>query len=54
VWFSDIYKKKYPTFVAAAHKNCCQRYRTDYFYHSIIDGAHIQTDVLDTTLSIFR
>ena len=54
VWFSDIYKKKYPTFVAAAHKNCCQRYRTDYFYHSIIDGAHIQTDILDTTFSIFR
>ena len=54
VWMSDKYKQKYPYFNQNINHNKHQFYKTDFLFHSIIDAANIQTDVLDTTLSIFR
>lgn len=54
IWMSDVYKRKYPTKAARCDNNKHRRYRTDFLYHSVIDAAQIQTDILDTTLSVFR
>lgn len=54
VWMSDKYKENYPIYFQNINQNQHQFYKTDFLFHSIIDAAHIQTDILDTTLSIFR
>ncbi len=54
VWFSPLYAKQFPQFVEQAENNRHKKWRTDFLYHSVIDAGHITTDVMDTTLSIFR
>jgi len=54
IWMSDLYKHAYPANVTHCNDNKNKNYSTDYFFHSVIDAADIKTDVLDTTLSIFR
>ena len=54
VWMSNLYKQKFSYKATQCEQNRHKRYRTDFLYHSVIDAAHIKTDILDTTLSIFR
>ncbi len=54
VWMSDNYKQKHPYFNQNINHNKHQFYKTDFLFHSVIDAADIQTDILDTTFSIFR
>lgn len=53
VWMSDKYKKHYPQHYnnVILHKN--KRIKTDFLYHTVLQAGGIQTDVLDSTLSIF-
>lgn len=54
VWMSDVYKQKFPYKNDAVENNRHKNITTDAVYHSVIDAADINTDVLDTTLSVFR
>ena len=54
VWYSDRYGSSFPSIIENLQKNCSKRYRTDYLFHSIIDAARIETEYMDSQLSIFR
>lgn len=54
VWYSDIYARKYPEKVEALQANRNSRYRTDFLFHSIIEGASIESVYTDKKLSIFN
>lgn len=53
VWMSDAYKQKYPHKYQQLLQNKHKRLKTDFLYHAVIDAGGIQTDVLDSTLTIF-
>lgn len=54
VWFSKKFEENNKTKCDQAKANKHRHFRSDYLYHSVIDAAAIETNVLDTTLSIFR
>lgn len=54
VWYSDKYAANYPQKVEALKKNKDNYYRTDFLFHSILDGASIETIYCDKDLSIFQ
>lgn len=54
IWMSDMYKATFPEKYNAAVNNKNNKYNTDYFFHSVIDAADIKTDILDSSLSIFK
>jgi len=54
VWLSDKYKKEDPLAENILQQNAPEYFNTSFLFPSILDAAHIQTPVLDTSASIFR
>lgn len=53
VWMSPLYKEAYPQKYNNLLQHKHKRLKTDFLYHSVIDAASIETDVLDSSLSVF-
>lgn len=53
VWMSDTYKTLHPDRYNALLNNRHNTYYSDYLYHTAIEAANIQTDVLDSTMTLF-
>lgn len=54
VWYSDEYLKHNSTKIEALRQNADKRFRTDFLYHSILYSADNQSEIIDTSLSIFK
>lgn len=54
VWMSDKYKELYPERYDYTLQNRHNQYLTDYLYHTVIEAANIDCNLLDTTMSIFH
>ena len=53
VWYSDTFAKKYPDKVTSVAANKANRLRTDFLFHSILDGGEIPTKLIQEDLNIF-
>ena len=53
VWYSDTFAKKYPDKVTSVAANKANRLRTDFLFHSILDGGEIPTKLIREDLNIF-
>ena len=53
IWMSDKYKNKNPKKVNALNLNSKKEINTSFLFHSIIDAASIQTEVVDSMRSVF-
>jgi len=53
VWYSDKYQALFPEKVEALQKNSLYRYRTDYFFYSILSAAGMQAEGDNASLNIF-
>lgn len=54
VWHSDSYAEKHPQKIEALKQNKDKRYRTDFVFHSILDGATIPSRLIQKELNIFQ
>ena len=54
VWWSDSYGGLFPEKVAALRGNAARHCRTDVVFHTVIDGAGLETEVLDPAQILFR
>jgi hypothetical protein len=54
VWLSDKYKQKNPLAEATLKHNAHRYFNSSFLFPSMLDAAHIQTSLLDTSMSIFR
>lgn len=52
LWFSPVYREIYPQNVKNAFSNTRKPVSTNAAFHTILDMAHIETDYLDTDLSL--
>lgn len=53
IWYSDIYKEKFPEKVESLKINSNRLTSSDDLFHSILDGAALTTPVLDISKSWF-
>ncbi len=53
VWLSEAYRQAYPEMYERLLQNKDKRYHTDFLFHTILEGAHIQTDILQNDNSLF-
>lgn len=53
VWMSDDYRRAHPDRYLATVANRHNPYKTDYLYHTAIQAANIECDLLDSTKTIF-
>ena len=53
IWYSDKYALAFPDKVQALHANRQKRYRTDYFYYSVLSAAGIEADGCSAAVDIF-
>lgn len=54
VWWSESYANAFPDKVRALRQNKDRRWRTDAIFHSVVDGAGLETAVLDRNQSLFH
>ncbi len=54
LWFSDEYRALHPIRVAQAEANRNKTYRTDFLFHTILEGANIEWSLRDNSLSLFH
>jgi glucan phosphoethanolaminetransferase (alkaline phosphatase superfamily) len=54
VWMSPQYKTENPERYQTLQDNKTRRYRTDFLFHTILESADIQSDVIDGNFSLFR
>jgi glucan phosphoethanolaminetransferase (alkaline phosphatase superfamily) len=53
VWMSAQYKKEYPSRYQFLQENKEKSYRTDFLFHTILEAAGIQSDVVNESFSLF-
>jgi glucan phosphoethanolaminetransferase (alkaline phosphatase superfamily) len=54
IWMSPQYKDENPEKYDILQHNKAKRYRTDFLFHTILEAAGIQSDVVDEKFSLFR
>ncbi|MDR2473195.1 MAG: phosphoethanolamine transferase [Tannerella sp.] len=54
VWMSQQYKVLYPDRYKSLSDNCLRRYDTDFLFHTILESANIQSDVIEPEKSLFN
>lgn len=53
IWYSDRYAQLFPEKIQALQANRYKRYRTDFFYHSVLSAVGIKTEGNYSALDIF-
>lgn len=53
VWLSEPYRQAYPEMYERLMQNKDKRYSTDFLFHTILESARIQTDILESDKSLF-
>jgi glucan phosphoethanolaminetransferase (alkaline phosphatase superfamily) len=53
IWMSPQYKDENPEKYDILQHNKAKRYRTDFLFHTILEAAGIQSDVVDEKFSLF-
>ncbi|WP_314749404.1 phosphoethanolamine transferase [Tannerella forsythia] len=53
VWLSDAYREAKPGMYERLLQNRNKRYHTDFLFHTILDGAGIEADILQNSQSLF-
>jgi glucan phosphoethanolaminetransferase (alkaline phosphatase superfamily) len=53
VWLSPQYKNENPVKYETLQNNKEKKYRTDFLFHTILEAADIQSDVINETFSLF-
>ena len=54
IWYSDKYASLYPDKIKALIQNKDKRYRTDYYFYSILYAAGIEAEGDNPEMNIFR
>jgi glucan phosphoethanolaminetransferase (alkaline phosphatase superfamily) len=52
IWMSPSYKEKHPEKYKTAGENRNRRYRTDFLFHTILESAGIESEVIDKKMSL--
>jgi glucan phosphoethanolaminetransferase (alkaline phosphatase superfamily) len=53
IWYSDRYAQLFPEKIQALQANRYKRYRTDFFYHSVLSAVGIKAEGNYSALDIF-
>lgn len=53
VWLSDAYREEKPGMYERLLQNRNKRYHTDFLFHTILDGAGIEAEILQNSQSLF-
>jgi glucan phosphoethanolaminetransferase (alkaline phosphatase superfamily) len=54
IWMSLQYKEKNPSKYNVLQMNRKKRYRTDFLFHTILEAAEIQSNIIDEKFSLFH
>lgn len=54
IWLSQVYKENNMDKYIKLVENRNRRYRTDFLFHTILESANIESDLIDTGFSLFQ